>query len=159
MSVATALALLTLGGTALAARTGTLPDDAQQHAHRLFSALGVPAPGTGPGDPSPTRSPSPSPTTGAPAGPAVAELGWCADWQPGGPSLSSENHRRLRAAAGGEEHIPRYCDRLRSLAPTRTPAPPPRSGPGVRTVTPSGRTSPPDLNHGPTAPLNEPSPP
>src|SRR4051794_6263669 len=38
--IAAALALLSLPGPAVAARTGNLPQGAQQHAHRLFSALG-----------------------------------------------------------------------------------------------------------------------
>jgi hypothetical protein len=135
VSALTALALLMFGGTALAARTGNLPDGAQQHAHRLFSALGVPAPRTGP------HHPSPSPSISAPS-PAV-ELGWCADWQPGGPSLSSENHQRLRTAAGSEQRIPGYCDTLR-----RSAAPPSPSG----SVTPPGAPSPSS-----SAPTGEPS--
>jgi hypothetical protein len=120
----TALALLLFGGTALAARTGNLPHGAQQHAHSLFSALGVPAPRTGPQHPSPTPSASPAPT--------AIELGWCADWQPGGPSLSSENHQKLTVAAGSEQRIPGYCDTLRrSAAPSRPPISPSAS------VTPS----------------------
>jgi hypothetical protein len=139
----TALALLAFGGTALAARTGNLPDGAQQHAHRLFSALGVPAPRTGPHHPSPSPSDSPAPV----------ELAWCSDWQPGGPSLSTENHRKLRAAAGSEEHIPDYCDRLRRSAtvkppsavtasPGGTPSAPNTGGPPSRTAGPSGAGSP-----------------
>jgi len=131
----TALALLLFGGTALAARTGHLPDGAQQHAHRLFSALGVPAPRTGPHHPSPSSSASPTP--------AAVELGWCADWQPGGPSLSSENHQRLRTAAGSEQRIPGYCDRLRHSA-----APPAPSA----SVTPPGTPSPSD-----STPTSDPS--
>jgi hypothetical protein len=150
----TALALLLSGGTALAARTGNLPDGAQQHAHHLFSALGVPAPRTGPHRPTPSATTAPSPSH--PAGPPVVQLGWCADWQPGGPVLSSENHRRLRAAAGSEERNPGYCDKLRrsaagaghgsappgrgAPASGRTPAPPPPSTPrttGPPRATPS----------------------
>jgi hypothetical protein len=130
----TALALLLFGGTALAARTGHLPDDAQQRAHHLFSALGVPAPRTGPHHPSPSSSPSAAPT------PPAVELGWCAEWQPGGPSLSSENHQRLRTAAGSEQRIPGYCDRLRHSA-----APPIPSG----SVTP--RSTPPPTSSTPTS--------
>jgi hypothetical protein len=127
VSLTTALALLLFGGTALAARTGHLPEGAQQHAHHLFSALGVPAPRTGP------HRPSPSPSTSASPGPTTVELGWCADWQPGGPSLSSQNHQKLKAAAGSEKRIPGYCDTLRrsaasprpslSISPSSTPHP------------------------------------
>lgn len=146
----TALALLMFGGTALAARTGNLPDGAQQHAHRLFSALGIPAPGTGPtgNRPTPVASAGPSPS---PSHPATVELGWCTDWQPGGTPLSTGDHQRLRTAAGGEQRIPGYCDRLRrsssspsatpstpsappSSLPGSTPAEPPPSAPTTRTT-------------------------
>ncbi len=129
--VAAALALLTFGGTALAARTGNLPQEAQQHAHRLFSALGVPAPRTGPVSP-PTR-PASTPS------PAITALSWCDAW-PGG-SLSGENRRRLVAAAGREDLVPGYCDELRRSA-SATPAAPRRpatpSTPARAPVTPSG---------------------
>ncbi|MEV6846785.1 hypothetical protein [Actinoplanes sp. NPDC051411] len=139
----TALALLMSGGTALAARTGNLPDGAQQHAHHLFSALGVPAPRTGPaGHPSPVASAGPSPSR-----PATVELGWCSDWQPGGPSLSTDDHRRLRTAAGGEDHIPGYCDRLRRSAGSPSPAPTTRSAP----VSPSASTPPAPPSGAPSA--------
>jgi hypothetical protein len=153
-----ALALLMFGGTALAARTGNLPDGAQQHAHRLFSALGVPAPRTGPHGthPTPVASAGPSPAGSGPSRPAVVELGWCADWQPGGPALSSEDHKRLRAAAGSEDRIPGYCDKLRrsagtpgpSLSPVSPPASPPVSVPPETPPTtlpsdpPTARTTP-----------------
>jgi hypothetical protein len=146
VSALTALALLMFGGTALAARTGNLPDGAQQHAHRLFSALGVPAPRTGPGQhPTPVASAGPSPSPSA-SRHAVVELGWCADWQPGGPPLSSADHKRLRAAAGSEDRIPGYCDTLRRSAGTpgpghgrasSTPSPPPSTPPGTPPTPPS----------------------
>jgi hypothetical protein len=145
----TALALLMFGGTALAARTGNLPAGAQQHAHHLFSALGVPAPRTGPtGPPTPVASTGPSPSR-APT-PAVVELGWCADWQPGGPPLSSDNHRRLRTAAGGEEHIPGYCDRLRRSAGPPSAATPTPSAPAAPPASPS--TPPPGVPSARTTP-------
>ncbi|MFI6070980.1 hypothetical protein ACIA5C_05225 [Actinoplanes sp. NPDC051343] len=151
-----ALALLMFGGTALAARTGNLPDGAQQHAHHLFSALGVPAPRTGPtGHPTPVASAGPSPSR--PTGPAVVELGWCADWQPGGTPLSGDNHRRLRTAAGGEQRIPDYCDRLRRSAPPPSAGPPapntPRSAPpSESTPPPSPPPSPPTARTTPSHP-------
>jgi hypothetical protein len=119
VSFATGLALLALGGTAAAARTGNLPQEAQQHAHRLFSALGVPAPRT----PGATHTPTPTST------PTVIALGWCDAWgrHPStGTPLSSENRRKLVAAAGGEAGIGRYCAQLRQSAspsPSRTAAP------------------------------------
>jgi hypothetical protein len=102
---------------------GNLPTAAQQHAHRLFSALGVPAPRTGPTKPS-SPSPSPSPT------PTILQLGWCDGWSagPGGGTLSGDERRYLIAAAGREEDVAGYCERLRG-APSRTPghAPPSRT--------------------------------
>jgi hypothetical protein len=120
VSITTGLALLALGGTAATARTGNLPQEAQQHAHRLFSVLGVPAPRTG-GATHPPPSPTPTPT--------ILALGWCDAWGDrfsSGTPLSSDNRRKLAAAAGGEAGIDRYCAELRASAsptPGRTPAP------------------------------------
>jgi hypothetical protein len=148
----TALALLMFGGTALAARTGNLPVGAQQHAHHLFSALGVPAPRTGPGHrPAPVASTGPYPS--ASGTPAVVELGWCADWQPGGPPLSSANHQRLRAAAGSEDHIPGYCETLRRSA--GTPSPSKGAGSPSPSVPPS---APPSTSTSPSNPASSTTP-
>ena len=138
--VTTGLALLILGTTAAAARTGNLPQEAQQHAHRLFSALGVPAPRTGPdsgpagGDrrsPSPSRSPAPAPAPTRSVD--VVTLGWCESWRGGvGGQLSKEERRKLAAAAGDEGRIERYCADLKRAA-----------GPGGGVLSPSaGATSP-----------------
>jgi hypothetical protein len=131
------LALLILSGTAVAARTGNLPQQAQQHAHRLFSALGVPAPRTGTPHPSPagTTRPGPRPSLD------VTALTWCEAWR-GVPnrSLSGEDKRRLTAAAGGEEDIDRYCrDLHRSASSPPTPAPSTSSSP-TPTGTPGAAT-------------------
>jgi hypothetical protein len=114
-AAAAGLALLILGGTATAARTGNLPREAQQHAHRLFSALGIPAPRTG-------TTPTPGPS------PAITTLDWCEAWRaaPGGPPLTSENRRKLSVAAGGEERIAHYCATLGRPA---SGPPAPTSGP------------------------------
>ncbi|MCY1138751.1 hypothetical protein OWR29_12145 [Actinoplanes sp. Pm04-4] len=126
--VTAGLALLILTATGVAARTGNLPQGAQQHAHRLFSALGVPAPRTGnPVTPSPAPSRSgPRPTLD------VAALGWCQAWS-GGPSrtLSREDKRKLSAAAGGEKGIEKYCRDLHRSASAQPSAPttPPSTSP------------------------------
>jgi hypothetical protein len=114
---AAGLALLVISGTAVAARTGSLPDGAQQHAHRLFSALGVPAPRTGPGaTPAshPSGTPGPRPSASPSTIAAEIPLRWCRTFNatPGGPSADPSLHRRLAAAAGGAENIERYCARL-----------------------------------------------
>jgi hypothetical protein len=120
VTVATGLALLVLGGTAAAARTGNLPAGAQQHAHRLISALGVPAPRTGPlpAHPTPSSSPRPSSSRSAGASPSpsldVTALSWCEAWRggPGRSPLNRENRGRLESAAGGAAGVPRFCARV-----------------------------------------------
>ncbi|HEX5201382.1 MAG TPA: hypothetical protein VFW27_15730 [Actinoplanes sp.] len=147
VTITAGLALLTLSGTAVAARTGNLPQEAQQHAHRLFSALGVPAPRTGT-----TRAPVPSastaPAPGATATPRVLVLGWCDSWR-GATPLSRENRRKLVAAAGNEKRVDRYCADLRrsaSAAPSGSPGTG-RQGPATtpRPVTPPEPGVPPGL--------------
>jgi hypothetical protein len=133
IGIVTGVALLS-GGTAVAARTGNLPPAAQQHAHRLFSALGVPAPRTGP---APSASPSPHPTprsnppsrTPQPAPTAVVapetRASWCAAWQEGaggGKPMGGPARRELVAAAGGEDAVTRFCAPP-SLPPSRRPTP------------------------------------
>jgi hypothetical protein len=115
--VAVVLALLAFGGTALAARSGTLPVSAQQRAHRLFSALGVPAPRTGPAG----SSPAPVPSL------VAAALVWCDDWRasPSGTALDDEDRQKLIAAAGSEQRVADYCDDLRGSA---SPSPSPSAG-------------------------------
>src|SRR4051812_22304258 len=121
VSIATGLAVLSVGGTAVAAGTGNLPAGLQQHAHRLFSALGVPAPRTGPTTVAPTPSgtasaasptpiatptPTPAPPPGAAgtATPGAAQvLAWCTAWQTaenGGKPMNGRVRRDLIAAAG-----------------------------------------------------------
>jgi len=121
VNVAAGLALLSAGGTAVAARTGNLPAGAQQQAHRLFSALGVPAPRTG-GTPAPapgTRTPgtpvtSRPPVPATPAPPVTIPPGWCRAWraEPKGKAMEARSRSALIAAAGGEEKVDDYCARL-----------------------------------------------
>jgi len=123
--VTAGLALLVFAATGVAARTGNLPQEAQQHAHRLFSALGVPAPRTG----NPV-TPSPSPTRPGPRPSLdVTALTWCQAWS-GPPTLSREDRRKLSAAAGGEDSIEKYCrdlHRSASAQPPDAPSPGPSS--------------------------------
>ncbi|MGX6604941.1 hypothetical protein ACWKSP_22840 [Micromonosporaceae bacterium Da 78-11] len=166
VTAATSLALLALTGTAVTARAGNLPDEAQQHAHRLFSALGVPAPRTGPTNPVITTSPSadrtkpgskpsatptpapdksagaPTPSPGATA--TAVPAGWCKAWQakPSGKALNSESRRRLVEAAGGEDQVDDYCADL-------TASPTPENS---ATTLPAPSTS------GSSSPSNSPSP-
>ena len=154
-TITTSLALLALTGTAVTARAGSLPDHAQQHAHRLFSALGVPAPRTGPTNPvthpkpstrptAPPKNPSPDPSPSlGPSSPAIIPLTWCDTWraQPSGKALDPETRRRLTEAAGSEKKIDKYCASLSAgpslpetpslppSAPTPPPTTPPTPGP------------------------------
>lgn len=162
----TALALLAVCGTAAVARTGNLPAEAQQHAHRLFSALGVPAPRTGPTqDTSPTpgssrrtspapRPPGPAPTPGAShSGPAAnpsvtptsIPLGWCRAWQ-AAPSHSAGWHRQLSEAAGGPDKIGQYCA---GLGGPTSPVKPSKSPKESKPAKPSKTPKPPKESRSP----------
>ncbi|GGQ79737.1 hypothetical protein GCM10010166_57310 [Couchioplanes caeruleus subsp. azureus] len=139
VKVAAGVAVLAGGGVALAAETGHLPAGAQQQAHRLFSAVGVPAPApetTSARPPSPTSAtpspqtsarsaPGPSPTGGpASADPAVPGLcrAWAAQRTPHGKAMSADSRRDLIAAAGGEDRVADFCA-TQPGAPGTTPAP------------------------------------
>lgn len=145
MKVAAAVAVLTVGGTAVAAETGSLPSPAQHHAHRLFSGLGVPPPTTPVSGaqsrstelPAARPSPSPAASSGAgapmPSGPATVEpdaLALCREWQASsdkkdGKPMAAESRRRLITLAGGKKaKIARFCAPLLAEPPTiPTPAP------------------------------------
>jgi hypothetical protein len=131
-------ALMLLGGTALAAETGNLPGQAQQHAHDLFSALGVPAPvgnasPAGVGPQTPRTSPAPTPKAGrtlSPSSPAVPGL--CRAWNamqknPKGKPMAAEAFRDLVSVAGGENRIQDFCEPFLAPPPAASPTPsPPR---------------------------------
>jgi hypothetical protein len=142
VKLSTGAAVVFVGGAALAAQTGQLPEPAQQSAHDL---LGVPAPhprltttpGTttgrsgatpsGPAAPTapaappvPSGSPSPAGTAGAP-GPDLVQL--ChqyleavAKHQDPDPAV----RQKLTDAAGGAKKIYAYCTHL--VAPSPTPS-------------------------------------
>lgn len=139
VNTAACLALITGAGTAVAARTGNLPDGAQRHAHRLFSALGVPAPRTSSPDSTPTPTPGastpettsrPSPTP-SPGGSTASRAetvpaGWCRAWSAAPHDSQAPWRPKLIEAAGGEEDIAAYCAGLN----TRT-----KPGSGTSTAT------------------------
>jgi hypothetical protein len=164
VTITTSLALLALTGTAVTARAGSLPEDAQQHAHRLFSALGVPAPRTGPTNPITRTKPSTRPSTTAtpartPSSPTAVPLGWCQSWQtrPSGKPLDPETRRRLTEAAGGEEKIEKYCARL-SAAPTPSGTPPTPPPPPTTSPSPPAPPSSPGTGSPSTPPTEKPKP-
>ena len=155
MKAALAIAVLAFGGTALAARTGSLPPAAQERAHDLLSGVGVPAPvqttlpvptsspsrtasAVPSATPTPSRTSSPTPSAPAPA------VDLCRVWddarQPPGKAVPAETRRALAAAAGGVPEIDDYCAGVLgrpSATPTPTeteppddPEPPKASDPG-----------------------------
>lgn len=111
-----------LGGTAVAAYTGTLPTGVQNLAH---TTIGAPA-ATSAVTPKPTATPKPS-TTHQPVGPDAtgpAAFGLCNAWshhqanaakpdddgdKAGGDAKDSVAFRNLAKAAGGEAKIAAYC--------------------------------------------------
>ncbi|MEV6602156.1 hypothetical protein AB0M36_35700 [Actinoplanes sp. NPDC051346] len=136
------MAVLAGGGVALAAETGHLPAGAQHHAHRLFSAVGVPAPApettserpttvrpstAGPttAHPAPSAPPSPKAPGGPPSeAPNVRGLcqAWAAQQEPHGKPMKGKSRQALIAAAGGEDRVTDFCVALLGT-PTTTPAP------------------------------------
>jgi hypothetical protein len=158
VKVAAGVAVLAAGGTALAAETGHLPAGVQQRVHRMFSSLGVPAPGTGvrptgvgpagvAGSVRPSTSgiPTPSPRAGGttlrPSDPATLAL--CEAWDaerkdPHGKAMTAQAHRALFAVAGGQSRVPAFCAALLTPTPDGRPsvgvAP---THPGAATATPS----------------------
>jgi hypothetical protein len=149
VKVAAGIAVVLFGGTALAAETGNLPDRSQQHAHNLFSALGVPPPSaratsatspSAPATPSPTALPTPSPggRTTTPGQTSPATAGLCRSWvarqkNPKNKPIEGEALRKLTAAAGGEEQITAFCTALLGTDPAQTATP----SPGTVVPTPS----------------------
>jgi hypothetical protein len=129
------------GGTAFAAETGALPDGMQQHAHDLFSALGVPAPAPsdahGKGSPRAggRRTPTAVPSTRTPAPSATSALELCRAWDaaqkdPHGKAMAADRVRALLEAAGSDRGVPAFCADVLARAaggasPTGVPAPGP----------------------------------
>jgi hypothetical protein len=127
MKVALGVAVLAFGGTALAARTGSLPTAAQERAHAMFSDVGVPAPAS---SARPTRtvtdgvttavpSPAPAPVRTATPGTsaavtATANADLCRAWNvakqgPPGKAVPARTRRALAVAAGGVPRIDEFC--------------------------------------------------
>jgi hypothetical protein len=153
MKVAAGVAVLVVGGTAVAAETGALPDAAQHQAHGWFSVLGVPPPAprspspevppplsAGPTTVRPTSTPGPptTPTPGTSGFSSSTARGLCLAWQADtaaehGKAMTAKSRRALAALAGDESRIPAFC--VRHL--TESPSEPATTGqpttPGVTT--------------------------
>jgi hypothetical protein len=150
VKAATGIAVVLFGGTALAAETGNLPGRSQQHAHDLFSALGVPPPSAGAISAAPTTPaavpvpvPVPTPSSGArtatPGPTSPATVGLCRSWlarqkNPKNKPINGAALRKLAAAAGGEQHIAAFCTALLGDGPAPTAT---TQGPGTAAPTPS----------------------
>ncbi|MBB4742054.1 hypothetical protein BJY16_005513 [Actinoplanes octamycinicus] len=138
VNLAAGVVLVAAGGTAVAARSGVLPDAAQERAHELFSGLGVPAPQTSSSAPSPVPSSKPSRTTSVPSPApatsptAVVPAGWCRAWAAAPRASNAPWRRKLVEAAGSEAAIPAYCAALgtTTTSPAASPATPSTSAPG-----------------------------
>lgn len=116
-----ALGTVTVGGTAAAAYTGSLPAGLQNDAHSLIGAptaqptddaTGTPTPTSEPTEPA-TATPAPEPSsTDVPVGPNAtgpAAHGLCNAFQHGGLGPASVAYASLAKAAGGAEGISAYC--------------------------------------------------
>ena len=117
-------AVFTVGGTTLAAETGSLPRPAQQVAHDLFGGLGVP-PLTSPGAPTrdadddrdagtPTASPKP---TRRPDGDERPALDLCRQYDASrqddrSEPLDPDDLRRLATIAGAATDLDGYCAKV-----------------------------------------------
>ncbi|MEV4639694.1 hypothetical protein AB0J80_20285 [Actinoplanes sp. NPDC049548] len=155
VKVAAGLAVLAGGGVALAAETGHLPAGAQHQAHRLFSAVGVPAPAPRTSSahpahrtsatPSPTVSARPAPGSSATSGPAAAPPGvrglckaWAAQQEPHGKAMKAASRKALAAAAGGADRVADFCA-AQLGTPSTTPAPGAKPGHTGKPTVPPGQ--------------------
>jgi hypothetical protein len=159
VKAAAGLAVVLFGGTALAAETGNLPGGSQQHAHDLFSALGVPPPdarSTSTGPSAETTTPTPAPSSGSHGATSestgATTLRLCRSWDarqknPKEKPMPAESLRVLATAAGGEERIAAFCAALLAAdqgqtathGPSTVPATPshPGNGKGHDKTTPT----------------------
>lgn len=126
VALGAALATATLGGLALAAVPGVLPDPPRPvdvPAETPASPRGVEASRTPDGTPGPTApdTPSRAPSASAydPAGRSQEAL--CHAWTRGNGKHQGEAFRRLAEAAGGEDAVAGYCAPFKKPAPTVAP--------------------------------------
>lgn len=144
--IAAAVVVLMTGSTVLAAKTDKLPPVVQQHAHSLFSPLGIPAPGKATRTPV-ARSPVPggasrSPATSRPeTTPSATDpsdltpVALCRAWNAArkdaqGDTLPDSVTRALEEAAKGQPSIAAFCAHVLSgngkkAAPTASATPTP----------------------------------
>lgn len=149
MKVALGFAVLAFGGTALAARTGSLPSAVQERAHTIFSDVGVPPPASAAPTqvargsvPTPTRAPS---RTATPTPSQRATLELCRVWDaarqdPPGKGVPPQARRALADAAGGVREIDGFCAALLGTASASATATATTEPAGPGRPTRSGKT-------------------
>jgi hypothetical protein len=132
-----ALTVFLLGGVALAAGIGSLPDEVQHNAHNLLSPLGVRVPD---GRAMPTRAPATHRATRSawptlsptPSASSMNVVSLCLAWQAAKRARQSPNPAIqvvLVELAGGADRISAYCTRILgpsaspSVSPSRTASP------------------------------------
>jgi hypothetical protein len=130
IAVASAVAVLLVAGTGYAAGTGRLPDALQHTLHDLLPGAGTPTPAglpttrpAAPGSAGSAPSPSASAASDVPID-VAQQLRLCQSWMafradPHARPVSAGERRALALAAGGENAINDFCQRL--LNPTPTP--------------------------------------
>jgi hypothetical protein len=128
------VAVVLVGGSALAAGTGTLPAGVQHRAHDLLSPVGIPVPDAGARTPGArlapvTSHPGASPAPTVPSAPASTDApglrGLCQAWSEHhdrGEAVDPGVLKRLDTIAGGTDNIPAYCAGVLDATPTPTPA-------------------------------------
>lgn len=152
--VVISIGVLSFGGIAVAAETGSLPDAAQSAAHRLLGAVGVPDADehainqAGSGDGSQLDA-------NHPAVPGLCRAFAAGEKDEHGTALDSTAFRALATAAGGEDKIEAFCAEV--LAdPSPGPSAVPSQGPTSPVPTP---TDPSGSTNAPSEPPTEPSSP
>lgn len=165
--LAISLGVLSFGGFALAAETGSLPTGAQSAAHRVFRAIGVPEgdqqASEQTGDRTSDRTGQPTQSNGG--GPQLdatspAVTGLCRAYTAGnkdehGKALDSTAFQALAKAAGGEADIEAFCAGVLANSGSG-PSPSPSATPGP-TTSPSPSASPSEDETSPEATPTSPS--
>ncbi len=139
-----AVAILAVVGTVTAAKTGVLPDSAQQVAHDMLGGVGVPAPVTASPRNSPGTQGDPGRPTASPTPPAVRQNqdddaeALCRAYRDRRRSPDPQVSLRLARLAGGAPKVDRFCtgvldnnDDQPSTDPSSHPAKSPSSRPSM----------------------------
>jgi|RhiMetdeSRZDD1v2_1073273.scaffolds.fasta_scaffold52492_2 hypothetical protein len=155
--IALSLGVLSLGGIAFAAETGSLPTSAQSAAHQVFRAVGVPdadqrasehASDNG-GQPTQTHSGGQQAGAASPAITGLCRAYASGDKKDHGKALDSTAFQALATAAGGEGKIEAFCAGVLaspSAGPSTIPSSSPSATPGQAQTDPEPTTATPPEN-------------